>query len=323
MYNSIIEKVLYMKYYELKKSLEGLNLKNEKTYKQVSIMFIPLMHKILRTSNGEEEILHYDIEQVIDEFMDKEREIIFFIDKFLRKYLEILDKDSESFLKRGIQFLAYNYYNEMVFYFDAFIALFSSVLEHEQKEALRKFFDNEVDQIYPNRKDVGLYWEINVLRNRIVHYTDKRYDNNRKICGCFLNFSSKINVINVDEMGNISIPSTLIDVYGNQIVKNAVKLAIESRFNVFDILFPKKSPKGYSKKAPVMLYPSGDIFFDYAKSLIRLLNEVELFFNNINNMFIKAFMSFYDNADELKKNKTSIFLGQKEISYSIGDVFDI
>ena len=102
----------------------------------------------------------------------------------------------------------------MTYYFDSFIAAFSTMIEPEQKEILEKYFDKvQIKNIYPSRNEIGLYWQINILRNRVLHFTGRRYDYSDSSCCCYENFSSEIKMIRIDSKGNINIPSTLIDIY--------------------------------------------------------------------------------------------------------------
>lgn len=101
-----------------------------------------------------------------------------------------------------------------------------------------------------------------MLRNRILHFTGKRYSYDNKYCSCYQDFSSQIKIIRIDEKGNINIPSTLLDIYKDENIKRAIDIAIKNkRLNPFELLFPNKSAKGYSKKKPFILHISNDIFF--------------------------------------------------------------
>lgn len=67
-----------------------------------------------------------------------------------------------------------------------------------------------------------------MLRNRILHFTGKRYSYDNKYCSCYQDFSSQIKIIRIDEKGNINIPSTLLDIYKDENIKRAIDIAIKT-----------------------------------------------------------------------------------------------
>lgn len=68
-----------------------------------------------------------------------------------------------------------------------------------------------------------------------------------------------------------------------------------------------------------MLYISDDIYFDYATSGVKLINDIHDLLNNINYEFIRKFAEDYDNIEQLLKSKT--FLMSEEDAYSVESVF--
>lgn len=314
-----------MKYKELKNQIDKIQIKTIKICQQTNIMFIPLTNKMFIENGTEEVKVQYGIDHVINEFLYKENKTLFFIGQLLKCYMKILESQSEMFLKNSISFPPNKYYCELTYYFDSLVASFSTIIENDQKEILEKFFDKEkINSIFPTRNKIGLYWQINMLRNRILHYTSRRYEYANKHCSCYENFSSEIKIINIDKNGNISIPSTLIDIYSDKTIEGAINKSIkDGTTNPFDNLFPNKRPKGYSKKKPFVYHISNNIFFDYTDSLLSLLNEIEDFFDKNNNVFIKELSSYYNDIDELNKCKTTLIFEEKEILYSVGDVFNI
>lgn len=314
-----------MKYKELKNEIEKIKIKTIKICQQTNAMFIPLTNKMFKENGTEEVKVQYGIDNVINEFLYKENKTLFFIENLLKCYMKIFESQSEMFLKNNISFPPNKNYCELTYYFDSIVASFSTIIEIDQKEVLEKFFDKkQINGIFPTRNKIGLYWQINMLRNRILHYTGRRYEYANKHCGCYENISSEIKMINIDKNGNISIPSTLIDIYSDKNIEDAINKSIkDGTTNPFDNLFPNKKPKGYSKKKPFVYHISNNIFFDYTVSLVNLLNEIEDFFDKINNIFIKELSSYYDDIDDLNKCKTTLIFEEKEILYSVGDVFNI
>ena len=314
-----------MNYSNLLKEIDALKEKNNKIYKQNYIMFIPLSYKTIKENEYEEKMVQYDIENVIEELCYKEKKTIYFINKFLEVFKQIIILDRKLFSKKNISFSPNQYYQELTYYFDSIVASFSTIIESEQRIVLEEYFgQKEINDIFPTRNKFGLYWQIYMLRNRILHFTGKRYSYDNIYCSCYQDFSSKIKIIRIDEKGNINIPSTLLDIYKDENIKRAIDIAIKNkRLNPFELLFPNKSVKGYSKKKPFILHISNDIFFDYSTSAIILLNEIENVFDKINNLFLKKLKEYYDDQDILKKSKTSISVNDIEETYSVEDVFEV
>lgn len=314
-----------MKYTDLLKEINDLMEKNNKIYKQNYIIFIPLAHKIFKENGYEEKRVQYDIDNVIKELSYKEKKTIFFINKFLETFKKIMILDEKKLLEKKISFPPNQYYQELTYYFDSIVSSFSTIIESEQKKILEDYISHEkIKDVFPSRNRFGLYWQIYMLRNRILHFTEKRYDYNNKCCSCYQDFSSEIKMIKIDLEGNISISSTLLDIYKDENIKSAILNSIKNRdMNPFDLLFPNKSAKGYSKRKPFILYISNDIFFDYSTSAINLLNEIQSFFNKINNLLLLKLKEYYDDENDLKNSKTIAMINGIECEYSIKDVFEI
>ena len=208
------------------------------------------------------------------------------------------------------------------YYFDSFISSFYTLIESEQENELCKYLNNKkIRGIFPNRKSIDLFWQVYMLRNRIIHFTEARYDNTEKECKRFYDFSSKITNIYIDNNGEIHIKSTLIDVNKNDEIQKAVKQSIKDNSNPFDILFPNKKAKGYGKKNPFISYITNDIFFDYVDSSVDLINQIHSMLHSINLLFLECFMHKDNNKNETIKSRTRIVYNNKEIDYSIQEVF--
>ncbi len=79
---------MQVKYNDLIKKINYLNEMNNKTIKQANIMFIPLTKKVLFENGDKEVIVQFDIENVVEDFLYNEKKTIFFINQFLKEYLE-------------------------------------------------------------------------------------------------------------------------------------------------------------------------------------------------------------------------------------------
>lgn len=274
--------------------------------------------------NGESEVqVRLDKEEIIKNFLYKEKELIYFVSQFLSNVNSSIPESEVPFkIETGMSFPPLN--DVFPYYFDSLIIQFSSIIEPDQKKQIEHYFNNDKNlSFYPNRNQFGLWWEIYMLRNRLVHFTETRYSEQSKMCSCFETFSSKCNMIRIDEYNNIIFDSTLIDIYKSKYIKSKIEEVILSkgRINPFDLIFSLKSPKGYGKKEPAILHISDDIYFDYASSGVRLLNEISNFLNNVNGIFFTHLYSLLKNKDKITNNSIALFVEGKELTMQISELF--
>lgn len=289
----------------------------DKVDKQINILKIIKFKKYEQQT--EEEVVTYDANELFDDFSFKINQATF----FLKRYLEIFDEillSTELFKQNNISICPDVRYEQMVYYFDAFISSISSIVEAEQKAILLKYLNSKnIEKIYPNRNKFGLWWQIYMLRNRILHTTEERFDGNKEICSRYIEFSPKLRIVAIKE-NKISFLSTLLDIYKDENVKKEIEKSIKNHDNPFDNLFNYKSAKGKGKKNPRVLYIDNDIYFDYVISGCKLIDEVLDLFNLINQVFLEEFSKYYNDKNEICKIKTS--MNSSDDLYEISDVFD-
>ena len=146
-----------------------------------------------------------------------------------------------------------------------------------------------------------------------------RYDGNTNKCSRYMEFSSKILMVQIKD-NKISLLSTLIDIYKDINIEKAIDISINNRdYNHFDLLFPHKSAKGKGKSEPMVLYISNDIYFDYVISGTKLIDEVLKIIELINQEFLTEFSKYYSDKDELYMIKTRY--GKMDDAYTINNVF--
>lgn len=289
----------------------------DKLSKQINILNIIGFEKY--KNQTDEEVVRYDSNKLFDDFSFKISKIIFFLKKYLTLFNEIVSKD-ELLKQNNISICPDKRYEELTFYFDAFIASVSVVFESEQKQILSKYLNAKaIEKIYPSRNQFGIWWQIYMLRNRILHTTETRYDRNTNKCSRYMEFSSKILMVQIKD-NEISLLSTLIDIYKDENIKKAIDISIKNRdYNPFDLLFPHKSAKGKGKSEPTVLYISNDIYFDYIISGTKLIDEVLKILELINQEFLIEFSNYYSDKEKLYEIKTCY--GNFDDTYTINDVF--
>lgn len=314
-----------MKYNEYKNKIDELLKKNLLLWQQTHIMFIPITNKmVVENPTGEETRVRYDISNVWDEFVYKENKVLFFINKYLNNMLNGINVNIGLMDKVDIWFPTNNIIEEAIYYFDALVSSFGTLIEPEQKDILCKYLDSkEINEVFPTRKDIGLYWQIYMLRNRIMHFTNGKYDYSKKECIRFHDFSSKITTIHIDNKGELHANSTLIDINKCEQVKIAINMAINNRdINPFEILFPNQSAKGYGKGKPFLSFISNDIFFDHIDSSVMLIDEILEILCTINKAFLKQFIVESNEKEKILNSKIIIVFNDREMEYSINDVFN-
>ena len=278
-----------MKLEEYKKKVKDLENEYVNTEFKIQSILIASIELNIEKNKGEEQLVRFDELRIIEEYIYKEKELIYFVSHFLKNLNSQIDISNCKCCN-----IFYPISNDRFsFYFDGLITQLYLLFESEQRVLLEHYFNKDkVLSYYPNRNEFGLWWEVYMLRNRIVHYTENRYLPGAKMCSCYCSFSSKCNGIKIDENGDININSTLIDIYKNSYIKEKIEDSIKTDKNPFDLLFPNKSAKGKNKKYPIVNFISNDIWFDYASSGMRLLNEIYDFLNAINNMFFYYILRF-------------------------------
>lgn len=124
----------------------------------------------------------YDLPELLEEYRWKANKCHYFLSKYIDGVLQELSfheqhmesiPNSENILMGKTAIL-----DEAVYNFDAFVLAASALMEGEGVGYLEAFLrKTPIAQYYPKRKEIGLYWQLNLLRNRIVHHTGGRFDN--------------------------------------------------------------------------------------------------------------------------------------------------
>ena len=305
---------------ETKKLLEY----NTLLWKQTHIMFIPITNKSIRENPvGEETRVRYDIDNLWQEFVFKENKILLFINKYLTFFVNGLNIYSDLFYENNISIPSNEVIEESIFYFDAFISSFYTLIEPQQRNVFCDWFGKEnINNFYPSRNEVGLFWQIYMLRNRIIHFTSGKYANTSNECIRYQEFSSNVKMLNINNEGKINANCTLIDINKCEQARNAVSIAIKNKqINPFDLLFPYESAKGYGKKKPFISHIGNDIFFDHIDSGVKLIKDIHRVLNNLNNLFLEKFLDGDVNIETTLNSKTEILFNNEKLSYSLYDVF--
>jgi len=318
-----------MTYSEYIEKIEELKGTKELIQKQLgclqSLQFVYTSEKF---QVGQEYMLHFDLPELLEEYSWKVQKCAYFLSGYIdgikkelafhQKFWDELPDHDNVLMGKTIQL------DEAMYNFDAFVLAASALLEPESKDYMAAYLRKApVTSYYPKRNEIGLYWQLNLIRNRVVHHTGGRYDNG-EVCQRFFDFSSRVNGIRMNN-GNIELECTQLDVYRSQEVQLEIvmTLATGSDANVFDRLFPDKTGKGHGKRSPVMIRPGITLYFDHVSSGTRFVSEIQKFILNMNEAFFVEFSSKIKNKGIIPEVATIEFQEGKEVKHQVKDVFDI
>lgn len=276
---------------------------------------------------GCEYMLMFDLPELWDEYNWKASKCIYFLSKYLECMsleIQLHKKVLDEYMDNDEIFIGTSgWLREASYHFDAFVLAACAILEQEEKDYMAAYLKRtDIASFYPSKKEIGLYWQLNLLRNRIIHHTGGRFDNG-EVCQRFFDFSSRINGIRVKNR-NIEMECTQIDVYRSTIVQSEIMyiLVTGSGENIFDRLFPDKKGKGHGKNKPVMIQPGVTLYFDHVSSGVRLVTEIQNFILNMDEAFFVEFSSKIKEKGKIPEVGVIEFCEGEEVKYQIKDVFD-
>lgn len=270
----------------------------------------------------------FDLQELLDDYSWKARKCHYFVYKYLvgvlkelnchREHIESLTETDYIFYPKS------SILDEAVYNFDAFVLAACAIMEPASKDYMATHLRKKpVTSYYPKKKQIGLYWQMNLLRNRIVHHTGGRFENG-SICQRYVDFSSRINGVEIRNE-NIALRSTQIDVYRSKEVQKTIATILEtgSDSNVFDCLFPEKTGKGHEKKNPGLLVCGETVYFDHATSGVRFVSEILQFLLNMNNAFFVELSHRLKNKAIILEICTVIYENEAGEKWHLSDLFDI
>lgn len=274
---------------------------------------------------GEEYLCTYDIAELWDEYSVKLRKCIYFLTKYytgMRNEIAIHAEQLNG--NDNICISPSRNMEEAIFNFDAFILSACAVIDNEEKDYLAAYLKNtDVKSFYPSRKEIGLYWQLNLLRNRIVHHTGGRYINS-ELCQRYFDFSSHVRTIRIRD-GHLYLECTQIDIHTSKTVQEVIKREIENnnRNNIFDELFPERKGKGKGKKNPVIILPNENIYFDHAYGGQWVAGAIQDFIFKIIQAFFVEFCSVIKNKSSIPELGIRFIENGQWFQIQIKDFFDV
>lgn len=127
----------------------------------------------------------------------------------------------------------------------------------------------------------GLFWELNLLRNRAAHSIKGNYTQHEGVAARYLSISSEFSVIDYHN-GQWVFRSNLYSYRNNEFISEIVQdYIIDAKHGdelakktLMELLFENTKPKGHGKKKPILLFPSNIEFFDLNSEFYALSNDM-------------------------------------------------
>lgn len=256
---------------------------SDRVYMQDCMLRNQYIAKYVSKKHGtEEHVLKSDFVTAINRNSYYVRRILYqlnlLLDEFLSASVEKLPEENFS----G----QVGYSGNASFNLDAFLYASGALVEEPFFSGLEKYLTKikkkkELLLIKPQRKDpTGLYWRINMMRNRAVHIDDNYYT---KDFGLLSEFSSHFAAI-IYEEGNIDkIQTTLIDPKNIPELKQVIESVIsDRRKNIMSEIFGNKKPKGALKKNQNIKWFSNGFELvsglpDIAECILAVLEDYHVF----------------------------------------------
>jgi len=318
-----------MRFNEYINALKDLQKMNQHIKRQLCcLQSLQWVYTCEKFQVGVEHRATYDLPELLEEYSWKVNKCHYFLGKYIdgvlqelafhKNHMESMPNTENIFMGKTASL------DEAVYNFDAFVLAASTLLEGASIDYMATYLKKTpIAQYYPKKQEIGLYWQLNLLRNRIIHHTGGRYDNG-EICRRFFDFSSRINGIRLNN-NNIQLECTQIDVYRSPEVQREIVrvLSTGDESNVFDCLFPDKAGKGRGKKNPDMLYPGVVLYFEHASSGVRFISEIQQFILKMNEAFFVEFAHKIKNKTSILELSTMHYENGAEVKCQVKELFDI
>ena len=297
----------------------------EVTEKRLQSVQIPILEYMSQNTDSEERVACYGLDDAWKKYAYLVEKVCFRMRKaatLLSTYLKYCVKIAGD----GCAIPPDNVCHQLAFECEDMIIATTRLYDEDCIEDLIRYIPRKDNQRslrnnLPKKNDIdGLYWRINLLRNRMAHSTGGAYSN-KELSHRFMDFTSQIHMIYTDN-GAVCIECNLIDLELNPQIKRIIKDVVidkklgekASKKPVYDILFPENTPKGHGKSRPQMLWANIGRF-DYNHGFISLAYQILDFIDSQVLVFLKA---------ELEKCGTDhykrLYIGDQELM--IEDIYD-
>lgn len=263
---------------------------------------LSVQYTIKQNGIGEEHLAKYDISEAWKDYLFVLKGILYHWDNCFELLLQVKDeikKISNSFNEDMIM-CGSSTCDKLSYEFENLIVSFSKLNEEPTIINLTRVMSKEnqknlKDNCF-NKEDIdGLYWQLNLLRNRFAHSTPGYYSTNTTEAQRYMAISSRIFNIEVKDK-KLFLKTTLINLNKNDYVKKVIQEVIidkkfgeeESQRPLMDLLFSTK-PRGKNKSKPTMIFINNlgnfDLNEDFLILSLQMFDYIETQLKIIKNEF--------------------------------------
>ena len=238
---------------------------------------------IQQTGDGKEHLVRYDISEAWKDYLFVLNGILYRWDNCFGLLLQIKDeikKLSKSFSEDMIM-CNWPTCDKLSYEFENLIVSFNKINENPMIMNLSQVmspYDSKKlkDNCYKDDSLKGLFWKINLLRNRSAHSTPGYYSDESNEAQRYMSISSRVFNIEIKE-GKLYLKTTLINLDKNEYVRKIIQdVKIDKKFGkknsqkpIMDLIF-SKGPKEKNMKNHNMSFISNLGFFDLNEDFIIL-----------------------------------------------------
>jgi hypothetical protein len=309
--NEIIEKYR-LKFKSIKEELENIEAQ------------VALRQLIMPCNDQEEHYATYNIHEIFSDYAYLVNRIIY----HGKNYLLIISDIMDRLIQFGVEINSEIFLNHDIigYEFESYIAAINKIIEQPVPDTISNNLDKNIKKVFPQSmiqksNTDGLYWRMNILRNRVVHPDEAKYATMDKYAYKYYGFSAQPLGCKITK-DSIEWKCTLFDLDENEFIKEIIKdeiLIKNSDKNIIDILFEQKSPKGYGKKEPRLLFYGDKLKrFDYFNSFINFTNTIHKYMSDINHCLMRQ--NLKGQKEEIKDKKLKYSETEEK---SINDVFQL
>lgn len=257
---------------------------------------------IQKNGDGEEHLVRYDISEAWKDYLFVLNGILYRWDNCFKLLLQVKDeikKISNSFNENMIMCgsptcdkLSYEFENLIVSFYkineNPTIDNFSQVMSTYNSKKLQ-------DNCYKDDSLTGLFWKINLLRNRFAHSTPGYYSDESNEAQRYMSISSRVFNIEIKDE-KLYLKTSLINLDKNEYVRKIIQdVKIDKKFGkknaqkkIMDLIF-SKGTKDNNVKNHNMAFISNLGFFDLNEDFIilslQMFNYIETQLHIIKNEF--------------------------------------
>lgn len=228
---------------------------------------------------GVEKIVVYDVNEVWNDYRFILQGVLYRWDSCFSKLNIVLDSIPPELLKNEDPCFIFSNVlcDDLSYEFENLVVSFPKLYEADLINEINRHISTEekmlLEKNVPKKNDEkGLYWELNLLRNRAAHSTPGFYTEHESRAARYLSMSSRIRGIDYKN-GTIKLPTCLFSLRNTVYIQEVIKKQIidgKSEEPLLKLLFETTKPKGKGKGMPQMLYIANVQYFDMNEEFLQL-----------------------------------------------------